>query len=168
MWTSLRVPSDLRLMRFCTPALILLLTSTACAPSSPPVDLAAEEAAVRERQLAMAAAEATNNADSSLSYLWEDVVMQPPGVPQLEGHAAARDLYASVRFVTLNLVEPFTVKVASAGGLAAVWGNMTYELELVGPGTMVVDTAKFVSVWEKRDSVWKVIENTWNSNLPEN
>lgn len=31
---------------------------------------------------------------------------------------------------------------------------------------MVSDTAKFVAVWEKRDGVWKVLENSWSSNPP--
>lgn len=127
------------------------------------MDLAAEEAAVRQRALAWGAAEATNDVDSALSYMWEDAVMQPPNAPQIQGHAAIRDLYESVRFVALDIVEPLTVRVASSGDLAAVWAGMTYELELLGPGIMVVDTAKFVAVWEKRDDVWKVVENTWNS-----
>lgn len=145
------------------PALALL--PAACAQSAPPVDVAAEETIVRQRNLAWGAAEASNNVDSALSYLWEDAVMQPPNAPQVQGHAAIRELYESVRFVSLDVVEPLTVRVASSGDLAAVWANMTYELELVGPGTMVVDTAKFVAVWEKRDGVWKALENTWNSNL---
>lgn len=146
-------------------ALGLIVIVAACAPRSPSVDIAAEEAVVRQRALAWGAAEATNNVDSALSYMWEDAVMQPPNAPQVQGHAAARELYESVRFSSLGIVEPLTVRVASSGDLAAVWANMTYELELVQSGMMVVDTAKFVAVWEKRDGVWKVIENTWNSNL---
>lgn len=160
------VPSASRPTRSRIAALVLVLAPTGCAPSAPPVDVAAEEASVRELALAWGAAEATNDVDSALSYMWEDAVMQPPNAPQIQGHAAARELYESVRFVSLEIVEPLTVRVASSGDLAAVWANMTYELELVESGTMVVDTAKFVAVWEKRDGVWKVLENTWNSNQP--
>ncbi len=162
---SLSAPSASHWIRSGFVTLALALVPAACAPSPPLVDIAAEEAIVRQRTLAWAAAEATNNVDSTLSYMWEDVVMQPPNVPQVQGHEAARELYESVRFVSLDIVGPLTVRVASSGDLAAVWADLTYELELVGPGRMVVDTAKFVAVWEKRDGVWKVIENTWNSNL---
>lgn len=165
MRASLSAPRASYRIRSAVVTLALALFPAACARNSPPVDIAAEEAIVRQRALAWGAAEATNNVDSALSYMWEDAVMQPPNSPQIQGHAAARQLYESVRFVSLNVVGPLTVRVASSGDLAAVWGDMAYELELVGPGTTVVDSAKFVAVWEKRDGVWKALENTWNSNL---
>lgn len=165
MRASLPSPHASHRMRSRIVTLALALTAVACAPSAPTVDIVAEEAIVRQRALAWGAAEATNNVDSTLNYMWDDVVMQPPNSPQIQGHAAVRGLYESVRFVSLEVAEPLMIRMASSGDLAVVWAGMTYELELVEPGMMVVDTAKFVAVWEKRDGVWKVLENTWNSNL---
>ena len=144
-------------------ALVTLLLA-ACTTGATVVDTAAEEAAVRQRAMAWARAEASNNVDSSLSYLWDDAVMQPPGAPQIRGHEAIRGLYESVRFMSLDVVGPLEVTVGAGGDLAAVWANMTYELEIAGQDMRVSDSAKFVAVWQKRDGVWKVLENTWNSN----
>lgn len=41
---------------------------------------------------------------------------------------------------------------------------MMYTAEI--GGTTIRDEAKFVGVCERRDGVWKVLENTRNTNLP--
>ena len=76
-------------------------------------------------------------------------------------HAAIRELYAAVEFVSLE-AGPLDVRVG--GDLAAVWGPLEYTLEMAGD--TISDTGKFVAVWERRDGVWKVLENTWNSDAP--
>lgn len=155
-------PSRLRIRSLAVP-LSLALLAAACRPGGPAVDVAAEESVVRERALAWAAAEASNDVDSALALMWEDAVMQPPGAPQVEGIEAIRGLYEAVTFLSLE-VGPLTVKVGSGGDLAAVWGPLVYELE--GPEGRVADEGKFVAVWERRDGEWRVLENTWNSDAP--
>jgi ketosteroid isomerase-like protein len=88
--------------------------------------------------------------------------MQPPNAPQIEGHEAIRALYESVTFESLD-PGPLTIRVS--GDLGMIWSpRMTYTLVTSdGPFT---DEAKFVAVWERRDGEWKVLENSWNSNVP--
>jgi ketosteroid isomerase-like protein len=139
---------------------VVLLNAACSQPDSSETDTSAEETV---RQLAMdwAAAEASNDIDAALSYMWDDAVMQPPNAPQIEGHDAIRDLYETVTFYSLE-VGPLTVKVG--GDLAAVWGPLNYALD--APGGPIKDQAKFVAIWERRGDEWKVLENSWNSNLP--
>lgn len=108
-----------------------------------------------------AAAEASNNVDSALAFLWEDATMQPPNAPEIEGHVAIRAAYESVRFVSLT-VGP--TKARASGGLAAIWGPLTVVLQ--GPDGPITLDQKFVAVWQQREGKWKVIENSWSPNAP--
>ena len=117
---------------------------------------------VRQRATEWAASEAANDIDRTLDYMWEDAVMQPPNAPQIQGHEAIRGLYETVTFESL---DPGPLTVHTSGDLAVVWSpRMTYTLEM--GGDTISDDAKFVAVWKRRDGVWKVLENTWNTNLP--
>jgi ketosteroid isomerase-like protein len=136
---------------------------TGCAARPPAVDLASEEAVLRRLSQDFAAAEASNNVDSAMTFIWEDATMQPPNAPALEGHAAIRATYATVTFVSLTTGSTKVV-VSGAGDLAAVWGPMTIVLQ--GPDGPITLDQKFVAVWQKRDGKWKVIENSWSSSAP--
>lgn len=116
---------------------------------------------IRRLSTEFAAAEAANDIDATLGYMWEDAVMQPPNAAQIQGHEAIRGLYETVTFESLD-TGPLTVHVS--GDLAVVWSpRMTYTAEI--GGQTISDEAKFVAVWERRDGAWKVLENTWNTNL---
>ncbi len=124
-------------------------------------DAAANEDTVRQLAQQWAAAESANDIDGAIALMWEDAVMQPPNAPQIQGHEAIRTLYESVTFESLD-AGPLTVH--ASGDLAVVWSpEMTYTLAL--PDGTFSDTAKFVAVWERRNGEWKVLENTWNTNL---
>ena len=141
------------------PAVVLL--NAACAQPDDSYTGASAEETVRQLAMDWAAAEASNDIDAALGYMWDDAVMQPPNAPQIEGHDAIRDLYETVTFISLE-VGPLTVK--ASGDLAAVWGPLNYALDT--PSGRINDQAKFVAIWERRGDDWKVLENTWNSNLP--
>lgn len=144
--------------------LMVLAPLAACEPTEPVADAdpAADELTVRQLAIEWAAAEASNDIEAALDLMWADAVMQPPNAPQVQGHEAIRGLYESVTFESLD-AGPLTVHVS--GDLAVVWSpRMTYTLE--AGGVTMSDEAKFVAVWERRDGDWKVLENTWNTNLP--
>lgn len=143
------------------------LDGTAASVDDPVLSDAAAEAqadveTVRRLSTEFAAAEAANDIDATLGYMWEDAVMQPPNAPQIQGHEAIRGLYEAVTFETLD-PGPLTVHVS--GDLAVVWSPRMRYTAAIG-GQTISDDAKFVAVWERRDGVWKVLENTWNTNLP--
>ncbi len=141
----------------------LLVLATACQPALPAVDQAAEEAAVLQWAHEFAVTEASNDDDAVMQLWWDDGVMQPPGGPTVVGAEAIRALYGTVVFESLEVGE-LSVKVS--GDLAAFWGSMTFAIAVEGVEGLISDQAKFVMVLERRDGVWKAIENTWNSSLP--
>lgn len=150
------------------PLLLALALFVACQPNdamldeASATDPAADAETLRQLATEWAAAEAANDIDAALGLMWEDAVMQPPNAPQIEGHEAIRALYESVTFESLD-PGPLTARVS--GDLGVVWSpRMTYTL--VTPDGPFTDEAKFVAVWERRGGEWKVLENTWNSNLP--
>lgn len=153
-------PVPLRPHALVAPALLVLIAA-ACQPQAQATDPAEDEETVRRLATEWAAAEASNDIDAAVSFMWEDAVMQPPNAPQVQGHAAIRELYGAVTFVSLD-PGPLTAK--ASGELAVVWSpRMTYTLEMAGD--TITDEAKFVAVWERRDGEWKVLENSWSSNL---
>ena len=141
----------------------VLMLASACGARAPTVDLAAEEAVIRQLGQALAAAEASNQVDSAMTFIWEDATMQPPNAPAIEGHAAIRASYATVTFVSLTPGNTKVV-VSSSGDMAAVWGPMNIVLQ--GPTGPITLDEKFVAVWQKRGGKWKVLENSWSSNGP--
>jgi uncharacterized protein (TIGR02246 family) len=143
--------------------LIFALMVTACLSKGSATDVTREEDALRRLSLDFAAAEASNNVDSTLTFIWEDAIMQPPNAPQIQGHDAIRALYRTVTFKSLE-VGTLTIRVSASGDLAAVWGPLTVVLQ--GPARLITDHAKFVAVWQRRDGAWKVLENSWSSNSP--
>jgi ketosteroid isomerase-like protein len=138
-----------------------LLLAAAC-QAAPQLDAAADEAAVLQLARDWAAAEASNDDSATVSFLWEDAVYHPPGSAEVVGRAAIKALYGTVTFESLE-VGAITVK--ASGDLAVTWGPMRVTFAVDGVDDLISDDSKFVAVWERRDGVWKVIENAWNSSL---
>jgi ketosteroid isomerase-like protein len=146
------------------PLLVPLLVgvlAVACSSPRPAAGNASTERAIRQLTLDWVAAEASNNIDSALGFLWEDATMQPPNAPSIEGHAAIRAGYESVNFASLTVG---TTKVRASGDLAAIWGPLTVVIH--GPAGLITLDQKFVAVWQQRDGKWKVVENSWSDNAP--
>ena len=60
---------------------------------------------------------------------------------------------------------PNRVSVAQSGELGVTSG--TYDLTFRGPGGKpIADKGKYVTVWKKVSGQWKVIVDTYNSDLP--
>jgi uncharacterized protein (TIGR02246 family) len=128
----------------------------------PVVDMATEQEAVLQFARDFAAAEASNDDDAVMAFWWDDAVMQPPNAPTIQGAEAIRAMYEMVTFESMEVGE-LTARVS--GDLAVVWGPFMATVVIEGVGRMVNDN-KFIVVLERRDGVWKAIENSWNSNLP--
>jgi ketosteroid isomerase-like protein len=135
--------------------------TTSCSAWRPPVNVAAEEAAIRKLTLDWCAAEASNNVDSALAFLADNATMQPPNSREIQGHAAIRAGYESVKFVSLR-VGATKVAVSAAGDLATIWGPLT--VVIAGPNGPITLDQKFVATWQKRAGTWQVIENSWSDN----
>lgn len=150
-----------RRARMLLPLLVLSALTGACVPSRSGAGAAVAEGAITKRTLDWVAAEASNNVDSALSFLWEDATMQPPNASMIQGREAIRAGYQSVKFVSVTLGA---TNVRSSGNLAAIWGPLTVVIQ--GPAGPITLNQKFVAVWQQRDGKWKVIENSWSDNAP--
>ena len=152
------------------PSAILVVMATcfgiACAPELPPIDLAAEEAAIRELTADWFAAEARRDIEASLSYLAPDAVIQPEGAATITDSAETRALYEeffAAPFTDL-VMEPRTVVVAASGDLAYDVGPWRMVFE--GPDGRAEAPGKSTIIWRKVDGQWKVVVMSFSMDTP--
>src|SRR5688572_25930036 len=94
-------------------------TAAACA-STPRVNVASDEAAIRAINRQMEQAVASRNADAISRLYATDAIFMVPNVPPARGQAAIRDVWA--QFLTASnmslALTPTKIDVASSGELA--------------------------------------------------
>ncbi len=145
-------------------AVVIAISGAAgCSGPVPPPNSKSVEDEIRRLNTDWIAAEASNNVESALAFIWDDATMQPPNGAEMQGHAAIRAAYESVRFISLTS-GPTTVSVGASADVAAIWGPLKVVID--GPNGPITLDQKFVAVWQKRNGVWKVVENSWNDNNP--
>jgi uncharacterized protein (TIGR02246 family) len=145
--------------------LIPLVMLMACADGE--VDVAAEEAAVRQVDRAIVAAGNAHDIDGLLSLVADNARMLPPNAPPVVGKDAIRDVAAAMLSPDFEVRHDLDeVVVSRSGDLAYV--SYTYELTLTGPeGTPVTETGKDISIYRKvADGSWKLAIDMWSSNEP--
>lgn len=148
--------------------LIACLAACSQQPQAPAETHAAEETALRNMDLQWSEAASKRGADQFVRYFADDAIFLPPNVPALTSNAAiqrwASELMSNPGF-SLNW-QPTKVGVSRGGDMGYTSG--TYELTLTGPnGKPVSDQGKYLTVWQKQaDGSWKVVADTFNSNLP--
>lgn len=150
----------------------LVIFAAACRqqprPQAPLDTRAADEATIGNLDTEWSKTAATKDAAQFVSYFADDATFLPPNVPTMTRKEAiqkwASDLMANPGF-TLSW-EPTKVEASRGGDLGYTMG--TYELTLTGPKkTPVTDHGKYLTVWKKQaDGGWKVVADTFNSDLP--
>lgn len=98
-------------------------------------------------------------------YYAEDARVLPPNQATVTGRAAILALLRS--YGSFQEFEPTILAIEGRNDLAYVHG--AYQMSLTPPGAAapVGDKGKYVEIWKKqRDGSWKVILDTWNSDLP--
>ena len=139
----------------------LALLLAACAPQGDPVDLEAEERAIRQASLNWSQTERSGAHNWVPDVFWHDAVLQPPGQAQLQGHEEIGAFYAPARLRDSGQPRHrFPLHISASGDLAIEWGRGSITVEQPDGPTLV--RFKFVTVWERRDGVWKVRLNSWN------
>ena len=150
------------------PLVAAVLLSTGGCGSTPKVDLAAEEKAIRDAETAWANVVPTGDVDKVVAFYAEDAVMLPPGEGVATGKAAIRASWSQLLGLTdLKLTwAPTKVEVAKSGDLAYDVG--TYAMSYKdASGKAVNDIGKFSTVWRKEATGgWKVVVDIINSDLP--
>ena len=147
---------------------VLVFLALGCGQQQPPADTrAADEAAIRETDMAWSKAAAAKQVDAMPSYYAEDGSMLPPNAPIVTGREAIHKTWTQL-FETPGFSvswQPAKVEVARSGDLAYSQG--TYELTMNDPkGNPVQDRGKYVVVWRKgADGSWKAVADMFNSDL---
>jgi ketosteroid isomerase-like protein len=137
-------------------------------PRSSPDTRAADEAAIRQVDIAWAKDAAAGETDAVVAYYADDAMVLPPNEPMATSQEAIRKAWAEMLAAPgLGISwHPTKVEVARSGDIGYSVG--TYEITINdSKGNRVTDRGKYFSAWKKQpDGSWKSAVDTWNSDLP--
>ena len=158
---------DMRLV-VVAPLVAAVLLSTGGCSSTPEVNLATEEKAIRDAEAEFAKAAATRDVDKVVAFYADDAVMLSPGEAVANGKAAIRASYTQMLALPdLELTWTVTkVEVAKSGDMAYDYGAYVMSYKGVS-GKAVNDHGKFATVWKKQATgAWKALVDADNSDVP--
>ena len=139
---------------------------TAEVNAAAPVDIGADEQAIRgqvDRWLDLVKAK---DAASIAALYAEDGAVMPPNAPVGKGRAAIQRTWASMMQTPgfALTFAPEQIIVSGSGDMALDRG--TYRLTIAPDGTTKTDTGKYVVVWRKIGREWKAAADIFNTDLP--
>jgi uncharacterized protein (TIGR02246 family) len=139
-----------------------------CGQQQTPDTRAADEAAIREADLAWTKAAGAKDLEATLSYYTDDGSILPPNAPIATGKEAVRKVWTELMAAPGFAIswQPVQVEAARSGDIAYTRG--TYELSMNVPkGEPMKDRGKYLEVWKKQaDGKWKVVADMFSSDLP--
>jgi len=149
------------------PLVAAVLLSTGGCTSTPEVNLATEEKAIRDTEAEFAKAAATKDVEKAVAFYAEDAVMLDQGEAVANGKTAIRASWSEMLArPDLELTwTPTKVELAKAGDMAYDYGAyaMSYK---DAAGKAVNDHGKFATVWKKQATgAWKAVVDTSNSDI---
>ena len=139
---------------------------SACAPAAPPpVDTAAEEAALKAITVAWLNAYNAGDVEKIVAMYTEDAVLMPPHAAVATGHAAIR------AFLTTDTAaaKAAGVKLVPGAATAGVAGDTGWEsgsYTIADTSGTTVDSGSYLSVARKSNGTWLYIRDTYNSDRP--
>lgn len=147
---------------------VLAVFTLACAPQPAPDTRAADEAAIREADIAWSKAAAAKQVDEFVAYFADDASAFPPNAPIATGKEAIRESVAQHFEMPGFAVSWQAAKVEAARSGDLGFSQGTFEMTFNDPkGNPVMDRGKYVTVWKKQaDGSWKAVADIFNSDLP--
>jgi ketosteroid isomerase-like protein len=147
----------------------ILATGAIVGCGAPSVDVSAETEAVRARSDALVTAEAAQDVEQALAYYADDAVVQPGGVPQVQGKKAIGDLYRQFGGFEGGQLKEFSssrthLQVSAAGDLAFEYG--VNRMVLARPEEDLLDMGKYLAVWKKSGGEWYMAAISFTSDAP--
>ena len=131
------------------------------------VDIEAEKEAVLKVVEMMIAAEVRQDADAAVSFCTNDVIVQPPDMPQIKGAQALHDLYTGFMFKldyeSFNSGSTETV-VSPSGDMAYNTGWNLFVFK--GSEGNIEVKGKYLAVMRKIDGEWKIAAIAFNNDQP--
>ena len=157
--------------RYCSIAVLtgcyLALLAPGCKQQQPDTR-AADEAAIRQADIAWSKVAEAKQLDSFIGYFLDDAVELGPNEPMAAGKEAIRkmmsDMFAMPGFGIKW--QPNKAEAARSGDFGYSLG--TYEVTMNDPkGKPMADRGKYVTIWKKQtDGSWKITLDMFNSDLP--
>lgn len=110
----------------------------------------------------------TNDIETFMSYLAEDVVLMPPGEAPVRGKHAVGTWYlgflSQFRTSSLTLADQ---EIFLGDGWAVELGTYEWGLTPSGGGAPIVDRGNYMQVWKRQgDGEWRFAREVYNSSVP--
>jgi uncharacterized protein (TIGR02246 family) len=139
-----------------------------CSAAPPASAAAADRTRVERATAAFHQALRTNDLDTFMSYVAEDVFFMPPGESPVRGRDAVRTwltrFLAQYRTSSLTLADR---EVLVGAGWAVELGTFEWALQPAAGGSAVVDRGNYMQVWkEQADKSWRFAREVYNSSAP--
>jgi uncharacterized protein (TIGR02246 family) len=140
-----------------------VIALSGCAPAAPPpVDTAAEAAALKAVTAAWLDAYNAGDVEKIVAMYAEDGVLMPPHAAVATGHAAIR------AFLTADTAgaKAAGVKIVPGAGTAGVAGDTGWEsgsYTIADASGATVDSGSYLSVSRKSNGKWLYVRDTYNS-----
>jgi uncharacterized protein (TIGR02246 family) len=148
--------------------IVPVLLASCATETTPTVDLAGEEQAIRAQSMAWLDAAKARNAAGEAAVFAEDGIAFRENQEPIVGPAAFQAYTEADRAGNPQAVVNWTIDrvvVAASGDLAYELG--TYQLTGLGPTGTEDDTGKYVTVWKKMNGEWKVAADISSTTKPE-
>lgn len=125
------------------------------AAAKPAVDRAAEEKALRETDLAWAAAAGKKDVDATVAFMADDGVTMSPNAPLSKGKGAIRKEWEGLTGLKDGTIswEPTTVQVAESGEMGFTTGTWKMSWTDQKQGKLE-DHGKYLELWKKSGGKW--------------
>ena len=131
-----------------------------------------ELASVQARSKAVTAAEEAQNIPEIMKYWAKDAIVQPAGMPQIQGTEGIIKLYHQIFDDTAMKLKSFTsssinspnITVAQSGDIAFDYGTNIFVWSTAN-GDML-DMGKYLIVWKKINGEWYVSAISFTSDAP--
>ncbi len=142
----------------------LALAATGCTKAQPEVDVNAIEAAAHG---AYVAAINSNNSDTLLANLTDDIVYQAPGVPEVVGKPAVREWVQGY----FDAYQTKWEKTALGFTVSGDWAFERYTYKATDTdrktGVVTTDIGKGINIFHREtDGKWRVAVDGWSSDKP--
>jgi uncharacterized protein (TIGR02246 family) len=148
---------------------LLFLGACSTPPPTPAVDVAAEQAKLRDLESGWVKEAAAKDLDKIVAHYTDDAVFIMPGMPAIKGKDGIRAGWKGM-LDDPNLKLDFSadrIEISQAGDMATVKGSYTGTMTNPKTKKPMEDKGSYLTVYKKQaDGSWKAIEDTNVSEMP--